>query len=134
LLNLVGNPDSAQASHVIEPGNIAAVVNFWGGIFQPDWLKNARVPIVSVHGQQDNIVPYDHRGFPLYGSGAIHRFADSLHIPNRLKTYNEYSHELQVRFNPVVASRSTQKRWLEAAHFAADFLYEELFAVNPGNR
>lgn len=128
LLKLIGNPDSAQASHSIEPGDIAAVVNFWGGIFQPDWLSNARVPIVSVHGRLDNIVPYDHRGFPLYGSGAIHRVADSLHIPNRLKTYDEYSHELQKRFNPVIASRMTQRRWMEAAQFAANFLYEELFA------
>jgi acetyl esterase/lipase len=128
LEKLIGDPDSAQASHAIEPGDVAAVVNFWGGIFQSDWLSNARVPIVSVHGRQDNIVPYDHRGFPLYGSGAIHRVADSLGIPNRLKTYDEYSHELQKRFNPVIASKLTQRRWLEAAQFAANFLYEQLFA------
>jgi acetyl esterase/lipase len=131
LLKLIGDPDSARASHTIEPGDVAAVVNFWGGIFDADWLRNARVPIVSVHGRQDNIVPYDHMGFPLYGSGAIHRVADSLHIPNRLKTYDGYSHELQKRFNPVISSKLTRKRWLEAAQFAADFLYEELF---PGNR
>jgi acetyl esterase/lipase len=125
---LIGNPDSARASHAIEPGDVAAVVNFWGGIFDTGWLRNARVPIVSVHGRQDNIVPYDYRGFPLYGSGAIHRVADSLRIPNRLKTYEELSHELQKRFNPVIASKLTRRRWLEAARFAADFLYEQLFA------
>lgn len=125
---LIGNPDSARASHAIEPGDVAAVVNFWGGIFDTGWLRNARVPIVSVHGRLDNIVPYDYRGFPLYGSGAIHRVADSLHIPNRLKTYDEYSHELQLRFNPVISGKLTRRRWLEAAQFAADFLYEELFA------
>lgn len=130
LLQLIGDPDAARASHAIEPGDIAAVVNFWGGIFQLDWLKNARVPIVSVHGRLDNLVPYEQRWFPLYGSGAIHRVADSLYIPNRLKTYDEYSHELQRRFNPVIASKLTRRRWLEAAQFAADFLYEELFALN----
>ncbi len=62
LLKLIGNPDSAGASHTIEPGDIAAIINFWGGIFQADWLRNARVPIVSVHGRLDNIVPYDHIG------------------------------------------------------------------------
>jgi predicted esterase len=128
ILKLLGRPDSSQASHAIEPGGIAAIINFWGGIFQSDWLQNARVPIVSVHGRLDNIVPYDHRGFPLYGSAAIHRVADSLGIPNRLKTYDELSHELQRRFNPVIASNLTKKRWLEAAQFAAAFLYEELFA------
>jgi predicted esterase len=139
LLKLIGNPDSAGASHTIEPGDIAAIINFWGGIFQADWLRNARVPIVSVHGRLDNIVPYDHIGNALYGSAAIHRAADSLHIPNRLKTYDEYSHELQVRFNPVISSKLTRRRWLEAAQFAADFLYDELFAdkqqeSSPGSR
>jgi poly(3-hydroxybutyrate) depolymerase len=127
MLQLIGNADSAQASHSIDPGDIAAVVNFWGGIFQPAWLQNARVPIVSVHGKKDAIMPYDHKGFPLYGSGAIHRVADSLHIPNRLKTYNGYSHELQKQFNPLIHSRATKKRWVEAGQFAADFLYEQLF-------
>jgi acetyl esterase/lipase len=131
LLKLIGDPDSARASHRVEPGDVAAVVSFWGGIFEADWLRNARVPIVSVHGRLDNIVPYDHIGSSLYGSAYIHRVADSLQIPNRLKTYDDYSHELQRRFNPVIASKLTQKRWLEAAQFAADFLYEELF---PGNR
>jgi pimeloyl-ACP methyl ester carboxylesterase len=128
LLQLIGNPDSARASHAIEPGDVAAVINFWGGIFKVDWLRNARVPIVSVHGRLDNIVPYDHIGSALYGSAAIHRLADSLNIPNRLKIYEGYSHELQRRFNPVIASKLTQGRWLEAAQFASDFLYQELFA------
>jgi poly(3-hydroxybutyrate) depolymerase len=128
LLGLLGSPDSATASHIIEPGNIAAVINFWGGIFQPAWLSQARVPIVSVHGRNDPIMPYDHKSFPLYGSGAIHRVADSLGIPNRLRTYEGYSHELQKHFNPLMVSKSTKKRWEEAAQFAADFLYDRLFA------
>jgi len=127
MLQLIGSADSAQASHAIDPGGIAAVVNFWGGIFQPAWLQDARVPVVSVHGKQDGIMPYDHKGFPLYGSGAIHRVADSLHIPNSLKTYDGYSHELQKHFNPLIHSRLTKKRWLEAGQFAADFLYAQLF-------
>ncbi|MDR3716923.1 MAG: alpha/beta hydrolase [Puia sp.] len=110
------------------PGNVAAVVNFWGGIFRTGWLANARVPIVSVHGEKDGIVPYDHKGFPLYGSLAIHLKADSLHIPNSLKTYADYSHELQKHFNPFFVSDATEKRWLEAGQFAADFLYTQLFA------
>jgi acetyl esterase/lipase len=127
MLGLIGNDDSGLVSHTIDAGHIAAVVNFWGGIFHIDWLKNARVPIVSVHGKKDKIVPYDHKGYPLYGSFAIHRTADSLHIPNQLKTYDDYSHELQKHFNPFIVSGPTKKRWLEAGQFAADFLYRELF-------
>jgi acetyl esterase/lipase len=128
LFQLIHHPDSSTASAAIDPGGIAAVINFWGGIFQTDWLRNARVPIVSVHGDKDRIVPYDHKSYPLSGSGAIHRVADSLGIPNRLKTYVGYSHELQKHFNPLIVSKLTKTRWLEAAQFAADFLYAEIFA------
>jgi acetyl esterase/lipase len=127
MLHLIGDDDSGLVSHAIDAGHIAAVVNFWGGIFHIDWLQNARVPIVSVHGKKDGVVPYDHKGYPLYGSFAIHRTADSLHIPNQLKTYDDYSHELQKHFNPLIVSGPTKKRWLEAGQFAADFLYNELF-------
>jgi predicted esterase len=125
--NSAGGMIALQTAYGIEPGGVAAVINFWGGIFDRGWLQRARVPIVSVHGRNDNIVPYDHKGYPLYGSGAIHPIADSLHIPNRLKTYEGYSHELQKHFNPLIVSRLTKKRWLEAGQFAADFLYDELF-------
>ena len=113
------------------PTGVAAIVNFWGGIFDTAWLRNARVPIVSVHGVQDGIVPYDHKGYPLYGSLPIHRVADSLHIPNALKAYEGFSHELQKHFNPFIVSRATRQRWLEAAQFAADFLYKELYPAKP---
>ena len=112
---------------------IAAIVNYWGGLFDTLWLRQARVPIVSVHGDRDGIVPYDpyspddHKGYPLFGSLPIHRMADALGIPNALKTYTGYSHELQKHFFPLVRSRRTKKRWREAGQFTADFLYTTLF-------
>ena len=123
---LLGVTDSSTADAVVNPEGVAAVVNFWGGIFDTMWLHAARVPIVSVHGAQDRIVPYDNMGYSLYGSGLIHKEADALGIPNALKTYEGYSHELQKRFNPLVVSSGTRKRWLEAGQFAAGFLYKEL--------
>ncbi len=107
---------------------IAAVINFWGAIFNPDWLKNAKVPIVSVLGSNDNIVPPTHKSAPLYGGVDIHKQADILGIPNQLKVFDGYSHELEKHFNPLFpAGKATQKRWLEAGQFAADFLYNTLF-------
>ena len=126
-LQTVYGPDGARPTGV----GVAAIVNFWGGIFDTAWLHNAGVPIVSVHGMEDGIVPYDHKGYPLYGSLPIHRMADSMHIPNALKAYAGFSHELQKHFNPFIVSRATRRRWLEATQFAADFLYKELYSARP---
>jgi acetyl esterase/lipase len=109
---------------------IAAVVNYWGALFDTLWLRQARVPIVSVHGDRDGIVPYDHKGYPLFGSLPIHRMADVLGIPNALKTYTGYSHELQKHFFPLITGGGTKKRWREAGQFTADFLYTTLFSRN----
>jgi predicted esterase len=106
---------------------VKAVVNFWGAIFNEEWLKNARTPIVSVHGKKDKLVPLGYNKRNMFGSYVIHKQADSLRIPNRLKIYDHYAHELHKRFIPIGASRATKRRWLEAGKFAADFLYDQLF-------
>ena len=104
---------------------IAGVINFWGAIFDSSWLHHARIPIVSVHGRRDRIVPYTHNGSSLFGSSIIHQKARELGIPNDLKTYDRSGHELQKHFIPVLRSGATKRRWLEAGKFAADFVYRE---------
>ena len=110
-------------------GGVAAVINFWGAMFETNWLNNARVPIVSVHGGNDHIVRAGRKGEHFFGSLSIHAKADSLSIPNRVKIYDGYSHELQKHFNPFFTGRPARRRWQEAGQFAADFLYEELIAL-----
>ncbi|AMR31274.1 hypothetical protein A0256_07465 [Mucilaginibacter sp. PAMC 26640] len=117
-------PDSIPGTKATEMLKVAGVINYWGAIFNTDWLKNARVPIVSVHGSKDGIVPITHKSAPLFGSVSIHEKADELKIPNDLKIYEGYSHELQRHFNPLFnLGKSTKSRWLEAGQFTADFLY-----------
>jgi len=120
LLKLAG--DTAQPA-AGSPGGVAAVINFWGAMFEISWLNNARVPIVSVHGGNDHIVHAGRKGEHFFGSLSIHLKADSLSIPNRLKIYEGYSHELQKHFNPFFTGRAPKRRWQEAGQFAADFLY-----------
>ena len=109
---------------------IAAVVNLWGAIFNRDWLKNARVPIVSVLGDQDGIVAPTHKNTSIYGGEDIHSTADSLQLANALRIFKGYSHELQKHFNPLFpVSSDTEKRWLEAGQFVADFLYSHVIAI-----
>lgn len=109
---------------------VAAIVNFWGALFKIEWLNNVRVPIVSVHGRNDHTVPAGKTSSSFYGSLSIHEKADSLHIPNKLKIYEGYAHELQKHFNPFFSSAATKQRWLEAGQFAAGFLYDELYKID----
>ncbi len=130
MAQLLYSPDSVMPPHYRHnPQQIAAVVNCWGALFDTKWLQNSSTPIVSVHGQKDRVVPYDHQNPSLYGSLAIHRVADSLDIPNKLKIFEGYGHELQKHFNPLFAGGKAKKRWLQAGDFIAAFLYEELYGI-----
>jgi predicted esterase len=128
LAKLAKLPDTVEGAKTREIFKIAGVINFWGALFDLDWLKNAHVPIVSILGSKDGVVPPTHKSAPLYGGADIHVKADDLHIPNQLKIFDGYSHELQKHFNPVFpVSNATHQRWLEAGQYAADFLYDRLF-------
>jgi poly(3-hydroxybutyrate) depolymerase len=121
-------PDTVQGAKTREIFKVAAVVNCWGAIYDLKWLKNARVPIINILGSEDGLVPPTHKSAPLFGGIDIHAEADALKIPNRLKIFKGYSHELRKHFNPLFpASGGTRKRQLEAGEYAADFLYAELF-------
>ncbi len=127
---LAHNGDSTNTvSKMHNPRQIVAVINYWGALFNLNWLNNANIPIVSVHGKKDRVVPADNNKTGMYGSIAIHRAADSLQIPNAIKVYDNYAHELQRHFNPLFAGSSAKKRWREAGQFTADFLYTQLFST-----
>ncbi|MBD1391668.1 alpha/beta hydrolase [Mucilaginibacter glaciei] len=124
LAKLAALPDSVAFSKQTEVTKVAGVISYWGAIYNLDWLKNARVPIVCVHGSEDRLVPLTHKDNPLYGSLSIHQKADELKIPNSFKLFKGYSHELQSHFNPIFGvSKKTKGRWLEAGQYTADFLY-----------
>jgi acetyl esterase/lipase len=118
----VGADDWTGAT--LRANNVAAVVNFWGALFDTRWLLNARVPIVSVYGTRDRIVDPGRRNF-FAGPEALHESADSVGIPNKLKAFEGFSHELQRPFNPFFSGSGAHRRWKEAGQFAADFLAEE---------
>ncbi len=124
LAKLAALPDSVASSNQSEPTKVAGVISYWGAIFNLNWLKNAQVPIICVHGSKDGLVPLTNKGTTLYGSLAIHEKADTLKIPNGFRLFEGYSHELQKHFNPVFgAGKKTKERWLEAGQYTADFLY-----------
>ncbi|SFQ52510.1 alpha/beta hydrolase [Parafilimonas terrae] len=120
---LDSNKTVANTNNNYNTQKVAAIINFWGALFNKDWLLRAKVPIVSVHGSKDRIVPVNNKGVVFFGSQSIHEKADSLHIPNSIKVYEGYAHELHKHFNPLVYPRKVKQRHKEAAQFACDFLY-----------
>jgi len=120
--------DSAAVNFPDERVKVAAVINLWGAIYNLDWLKNARVPIVTALGSNDGLIAPTHKSAPLYGGEDIHDKATALGITNDLKIFYGYSHELQKHFNPFFSGgKATQQRWLQAGQFAADFLYNTYY-------
>ena len=107
--------------------NISCIVNCWGAIGDTTFIQqDEQVPIISFHGTEDKIVPYD-VGFafempflPLCGSAAIDRQCKRLGITSLLHPYvgMGHGHGVDARFDTTVALTST-------------FLYENLITATP---
>lgn len=77
--------------------NIKALANLWGAVYDLHELDGHNIPVISFHGTDDKIVPFNY-GYPfsnykrigedlfdvMYGSQAIHEYLDSLHVRNEL--------------------------------------------------
>ncbi len=122
-LGEIAHIPEAQIKKALPYQPVSAVISYWGAIFNLEWLGNNNVPIVCVHGTKDRIVQATGKS-SFYGSIPIHAEADKRHIPNTLKLYEGYGHELQRHFNPLFAGPGTHKRWRDAGQFTTDFLYD----------
>ncbi|MFT4665486.1 MAG: hypothetical protein ACI8YQ_000130 [Polaribacter sp.] len=80
---------------------VQGVINLAGAIHKLDWIKDGDIPIMSYHGDQDDVVPYAHGfanvlGFDFMsvnGSGSIHNYIESFDIPNFLVTAVGATHQ-----------------------------------------
>ncbi len=118
--NNLGQPPS---NHVGKP---VAIINMWGAIGDDSFIEPTtdNVPIISFHGDADNIVnpgyaaPFGASAlFPaLYGSIPIHDRMNALGYTNELHLYAGEGHELWD--DPVIADDLVVK--------SADFLFENL--------
>lgn len=85
---------------------IKALANMWGAVYDLDELNGHNIPVISFHGTEDNLVPFD-EGYPfadikgkigeklfdkMYGSKSIHERLDSLHIHNEFHPIEGVKH------------------------------------------
>jgi acetyl esterase/lipase len=84
-----------------QPVPVRGIVNYWGAIGDTNWIDaNERVPVLSVHGTSDAVVPFA-QGYPfslpifptVQGSLLIHRRLTHLGIPSQLVSLYGAGHE-----------------------------------------
>ncbi len=97
---------------------VMGVVNCWGAVTDTTYFTKANVPIVSIHGENDEVVPYKWIGlgdFNLYGSYYIHEHAKKNGIKSVLKAFPNTGHGL---------SRNDTAKWNTTVDTIGEFLYE----------
>jgi len=100
------------------------VVNLCGAVGDANWIEEGDVPIVSMHGDQDTVIPYDESLVTLFGLNII---VDGSYVINQkmleLGNYSSlytYVNQGHVPFGNMI---------FESA-FTSEFLYEVVCAVD----
>ncbi|HIO72700.1 MAG TPA: alpha/beta hydrolase, partial [Flavobacteriales bacterium] len=99
----LGCRDCSGNSYNHSSTNVKAVINCWGAMGDVNWIEPGEdVPIISFHGDQDAIVPYD-SGYPftamttmpyVYGSLPISQHADSIGLYNEFYPFPGEGHNV----------------------------------------
>ena len=94
--NIEGNSGTPGYS-----SRISAVINCWGAIGDTLWMNRGDAPVISFHGLQDSVVPYDTGsifwGYGLnilhvYGSAPLYRRAQHVGIYSGLRLFDSTGH------------------------------------------
>ena len=113
---------------------IKAVANMCGSVYDLEILKNSKASIISFHGDEDGILPYEY-GYPfeilgdfkevlfneMYGSLMIHEKALELGIRSELHTFRGQGHSLHLDEN-----RNLSDNFYVMQDEMVDFFYDEL--------
>ena len=108
------------------PSTVNAIVNLCGALGDTAWMVPGDIPVCSMHGTVDNVVPYAtsilylFTAFPIMvvnGSHSVNEHADAIGIPNAMYTFYGQSH---VPYATSLAYMDTTVR------FVSNFLYDYL--------
>jgi len=98
------------------------IINLCGAVGQTEWIVENDIPIVSLHGTTDDIVPYGDGLITLFGlnmevagSGAIHERMVELGNNSSLLTWEGVGH------TPFISSSSYMDETIE---FSSQFMYD----------
>lgn len=79
---------------------VAGIINLCGAVGRLAWIENEDVPIVSMHGTADDVVPYGTDFYylatlpivKLNGSGSMHGYMANKNMIHELKTWQSIGH------------------------------------------
>ena len=78
---------------------VSGVINLCGALGDTLWLNSGDVPVVSVHGTEDEVVPYGSAGITIFngntrvdGSASIDLRAESVGVPHALYSFEGAGH------------------------------------------
>ncbi len=111
---------------------IQGVISLAGAILEPEWMEEGDVPIVSVQGDADEIVPYEtglaNGIIEMSGGAVIHQHASEIGVPNALHTISGGNHVSPVfagSFLDIINSDlNTTIIDSISAPFVSEFLYQ----------
>ena len=130
---------SGNSSHATF--RIKALANMWGAITNLNMLKNSKTDIISFHGDQDMVVPYD-KGYPfkdvseklgkrlfdlMYGSVQIDLRAKDLGLRSEFHSFKDQGHSLH-RYSD---GSWNQKNFEFIRDKMSAFFYEEIAGKKP---
>ena len=102
--------------------NFHGIINLCGAVGQTEWIIENDIPIVSLHGTTDDVVPYGEGLITLFGlnmgvagSGAIHDRMLELGNNSSLLTWEGVGH------TPFISSSSYMD---ETIQFSSEFMYD----------
>ena len=95
------NGDSGDSENLKYSAKVQGVINLSGGIYRADFIDAGEPPIISFHGDADEVVPYKYdyvtvfgiRLIPLFGSYEIDKRARQVGITSSLTTVPGGGHD-----------------------------------------
>lgn len=93
--NKLGGLDAAD--NLGFSSRVHAVINAFGAIMDTSWITSNSAPIVSIHGENDQTVPYKYMNFgqfSLFGSYYIYQRAINVGIRSKLLSFPNWGHGL----------------------------------------
>ncbi len=121
---LEGNTDDPANSNMGYSSEVQGVLNLYGALYTSDFLDAGDPPITSIHGTNDDVVPYGYgwatvSGFNIIhmsGSSSIHKRADLEGVDNHLITVPNGGH----------GTFMSNSMWSDSIYTMASIMMEEL--------